>query len=411
MPARIPSKPKRSASPSKSPAKPAATSTAKAVKATTAAKATKTAAKPVAKPQKSSPTPRTATGRKHYAVVGAGMAGIVCARTLQQAGHQVTVIEAQPVVGGRMASRHTPHGSFDVGAQFFTVRDPRFQKALDSTPEATRRWSVNAIRTLDATGKVTITTQSGMESHLVGVPTMDSLLETWAAPLNVHLDEFALAFERDALDAKLWQLRTEDVEGGVHVYAGLDGIVLAMPSPEAQELLGDSEIVPLADWTLPDVYIAPSWTLLLTFAHAVDPSITAMGPQWNAARSEHPRITWLARESSKPGRGKVERWTIQASPDWARKHENDEPQRVAAKMLQAFGELTRIRATPSDIRVVQWGYAKTINPLAKDAKGQARSHLLDTQNTIGVCGDWCLGYRVEDAFISGLEMALAMLKK
>ena len=33
-----------------------------------------------------------------------------------------------------------------------------------------------------------------------------------------------------------------------------------------------------------------------------------------------------------------------ASPDWARKHENDEPQRVAAKMLQAFSELTRIRA-------------------------------------------------------------------
>jgi predicted NAD/FAD-dependent oxidoreductase len=28
---------------------------------------------------------------------------------------------------------------------------------------------------------------------------------------------------------------------------------------------------------------------------------------------------------------------------------------------------------------------------------------------IGVCGDWCLGHRVEDAFISGLELALATL--
>ena len=347
--------------------------------------------------------------RKHYAVIGAGMAGIVCARTLQQAGHQVTVIEAQPTVGGRMASRHTAHGSFDVGAQFFTVRDPRFQLALDSTPNATRSWSVNAIRTLDSTGKVAVTTQAGMESHLVGVPTMDALLQTWAAPLNVHLDQFALAFERDAMSPSQWQLRADDTDGGMHVYAGLDGIVLAMPSPEAQELLGDSETTIPADWQLPDVYIAPSWTLLLTFAHAVDPTITAIGPQWNAARTEHPRITWLARESSKPGRGKVERWTVQASPDWARKHENDEPERVAAKMLQAFGELTRIRATPSDIRVVQWGYAKTINPLPKDAKGQARSHLWNAKSGIGLCGDWCLGYRVEDAFVSGLEMALAML--
>ncbi|MCD2166582.1 NAD(P)/FAD-dependent oxidoreductase [Comamonas koreensis] len=347
--------------------------------------------------------------RKHYVVVGAGMAGVVCARTLQQAGHQVTVIEAQPQVGGRMASRHSAHGSFDVGAQFFTVRDPRFQLALDTTPNVTRHWSVNAIRTLDATGKVAVTTQRGMEAHLVGVPTMDSLLASWAAPLTVRLNEYALAFERDALNPQQWQLRTEDVDGGVHVYAGLDGIVLAIPSPEAQELLADSETHVPADWQLSDVYIAPSWTLLLTFAHAVDPSITNMGPQWNAARTEHPRITWLSRESSKPGRGKVERWTVQASPDWARKHENDEPQRVAAKMLQAFSELTRIRATPSDIRVVQWGYAKTINPLPKDAKGQARSHLWNAKSAIGLCGDWCLGYRVEDAFVSGLELALAVL--
>lgn len=347
--------------------------------------------------------------RKHYAVVGAGMAGVVCARTLQQAGHQVTVIEAQPQVGGRMASRHSAHGSFDVGAQFFTVRDPRFQQALDTTPNVTRNWSVNAIRTLDATGKVAVTTQRGMEAHLIGVPTMDSLVASWAAPLTVHLNEYALAFERDALNASQWQLRTEDIDGGVHVYAGLDGVVLAIPSPEAQELLADSETTVPPDWQLSDVYIAPSWTLLLTFAHAIDPGITNMGPQWNAARTEHPRITWLSRESSKPGRGKVERWTVQASPDWARKHENDEPQRVAAKMLQAFSELTRIRATPSDIRVVQWGYAKTINPLPKDAKGQARSHLWNAKSAIGLCGDWCLGYRVEDAFVSGLEMALAVL--
>lgn len=336
------------------------------------------------------------------------MAGIVCARTLQQAGHQVTVIEAQSQVGGRMASRDGTHGSFDLGAQFFTVRDPRFQQALDTTPHVTKRWSVNAIRTLDAGGKAVVR-HASMEPHLVGVPTMDSLLDAWAAPLNVHVGKEAVAFERDALNPSQWQIRTEDMEGGVHVFAGLDGIVLAIPAPEAEVLLAYSEISPPADWSLDDVYIAPSWTLLLSFAHAVDPSITNMGPQWNAARTEHPRITWLARESSKPGRGKIERWTVQASPDWARKHESDEPQRIAAKMLQAFAELTRIRATPTDMRVVQWGYAKTINPLPAGADGQPRSHLWSADLSVGIAGDWCLGYRVEDAFVSGLELALHML--
>ena len=352
--------------------------------------------------------PASATARKHFAVIGAGMAGIVCARTLQQAGHQVTVIEAQAQVGGRMASRDGTHGSFDLGAQFFTVRDARFQQALDTTPAVTKRWSVNAIRTLDAAGK-SVVNRTATESHLVGVPTMDSLLEAWALPLDVYVGKEAVAFERDALNPAQWQIGTEDVDGGVHVFAGIDGIVLAMPAAEAEVLLAHSEISPPADWNLGDVYIAPSWTLLLSFAHAVDPAITNMGPQWNAARSEHPRITWLARESSKPGRGKMERWTVQASPDWARKHENDEPQRIAAKMLQAFAELTRIHATPTDMRVVQWGYAKTISPLPAGKDGQARSHLWDANTSVGVAGDWCLGYRVEDAFVSGLELALNIL--
>jgi predicted NAD/FAD-dependent oxidoreductase len=35
--------------------------------------------------------------------------------------------------------------------------------------------------------------------------------------------------------------------------------------------------------------------------------------------------------------------------------------------------------------------------------------LFDPALGIGLCGDWCLGHRVEDAFVSGLELALATL--
>ena len=59
----------------------------------------------------------------------AGMAGVTAARTLVQAGHQVSVYEQAAQVGGRMATRETPWGSFDHGAQYFTVRDPRFALA------------------------------------------------------------------------------------------------------------------------------------------------------------------------------------------------------------------------------------------------------------------------------------------
>jgi len=51
------------------------------------------------------------------AVVGAGIAGLACARKLIDAGHAVRVFEKSRGVGGRMATRRTPQGTYDHGAQ------------------------------------------------------------------------------------------------------------------------------------------------------------------------------------------------------------------------------------------------------------------------------------------------------
>lgn len=51
-----------------------------------------------------------------------------------QAGHDVHVYERLTQAGGRMRSVSGPYGSFDIGAQFFTVRDPRFSKCWTPRP-------------------------------------------------------------------------------------------------------------------------------------------------------------------------------------------------------------------------------------------------------------------------------------
>ena len=151
------------------------------------------------------------------------------------------------------------------------------------------------------------------------------------------------------------------------------------------------------------VEVAPCWTLMLAFPQAVQPTLAHLGPQWNAALSTHHRIAWLARESSKPGRASVERWTVQASAAWSREHLEDDAPRVQAKLLKAFSEVTGIHAAPAFAQVHRWRWAKTQVPAGQ-------SHLWDGKAGVGVCGDWCLGHRVEDAFVSGLELALAVHK-
>ena len=352
------------------------------------------------------------TRSKNFAIVGAGMAGITCARTLMQAGHTVTVFEKSAAAGGRMATRKSPFGTFDHGAQYFTVRDPRFAQVLALTPALCRPWSANTVRVLDSQGLVAAAGLPGREPHWVPTPGMSALVQQWAAPLiaqsRLELQTQVTAIQTDALNKQQWQLCTSGTrtvgessgaDGSSHVFGGFDAVVLALPGPQAQWLLQSNKKIAKLAGRVGQSTVAPCWTLMLAFPQAVQPGLTTLGPQWNAARSTHHRIAWLARESSKPGRGVVERWTVQASAAWSQEHLQDDPARVTAKLIKAFSEVTGIRAEPALAQAHRWLYAKTEKPLGV-------SHLWDNNLGVGVCGDWCLGHRVEDAFVSALDLAL-----
>ncbi|WP_293606349.1 NAD(P)/FAD-dependent oxidoreductase [Polaromonas sp. UBA4122] len=344
--------------------------------------------------------------QRHIAVVGAGIAGIACARTLAQAGHQVTVFEKNHGAGGRMATLDTEYGGFDHGTQYFTVRDTRFEKALATASGLVRPWSANTVRILDELGRVVASSPPSKEAHWVATPGMNALVRQWAQPLadggQLMLETEVIRLEADKLHPQRWQLQTEGPGAGNPIHSGFDAVVLAVPSLQAYNLLLNSkQDSPLLE-ALAGVRVAPCWSLMVAFPQAVQPTLAYLGPQWNAARSTHHRIAWLARESSKPGRSPIERWTVQASPEWSQRHLEDDAERVKAKLLKAFTEVTGIRAEPPYAEVHRWRHAQTTEPLGK-------SHAWDRKSRIGACGDWCLGHRVEDGFLSGLEMALAIL--
>jgi predicted NAD/FAD-dependent oxidoreductase len=76
------------------------------------------------------------------AVIGAGLAGIACARRLREAGVHACVFEAQRAPGGRLATRRFAVASFDHGAQYLTADDPGFRDLLEAAAGAgaAERW-------------------------------------------------------------------------------------------------------------------------------------------------------------------------------------------------------------------------------------------------------------------------------
>lgn len=348
--------------------------------------------------------------RTHWAIVGAGMAGTVAARTLWRAGHQVTLFEKSAGASGRMATRHTDFGSFDHGAQYFTVRDPRFAQALGQVPgtlDHHRSWSVASVRVLDAFGRKLSAESRDSAYRWVGTPGMHHLVRHWAQPLadhgmlRCHAEVEAIRCEVRSNGQVVWQLKVH----GDWLDQPFGGLILAIPAPQIVALLGH----PLTQLphahahlaTIEAVRMQACWAAMLAFPQASQAQLTHFGPHWNAARSTHHRIGWLVRESSKPGRLPTERWTVHANPEWSAEHLEDDPARVLAKLEQAFAELTGIRIRPYWSQAHRWRYALTTQAL-----GQA--YTWDASLALGTCGDWHLGHRVEDAFVSGLELALSV---
>lgn len=194
----------------------------------------------------------------------------------------------------------------------------------------------------------------------------------------------------------------ETTEPTTQIRTGFDEVILALPAPQARQLLQTTPLALSLVQGMAAVEMAPCWALTLSYPMATEAGLSTLGPQWNAARTTHERAVWVARESSKPGRSQSERWTVLASPQWSQEHRSDDAPRVLAKMQKAFGEITRIRIPPRHASVYLWPHAQTLSPLGS-------SHLRNKDAGLGLCGDWCIGRRVEDAFVSGLELALAMV--
>ncbi len=339
--------------------------------------------------------------QRHVAVVGAGLSGISCARTLHEAGHRVQLFEKSRGFGGRMATRNSPFGSFDHGAQYFTQRDPRFAALLASMPGSCKAWN-ETIHNFHSDGVISAPTASKDEMHWISAPRMTALPQQLALPLFelglVTLETRVTHIAHQG--SRGWKLNLEGPNGNQYTETGFDGLVLAMPAAQTHQLLSSgADISGVKSWVsrLGSVKMAPCWTLLLSFAGRENAGGSV--PMWNAARSpSHDSIAWIARESSKPDRGHIERWILQANHAWSEKHFETDRSQVHKLLIHSFSEISGIKSEPSHVDSQRWRWALTVAPLGQ-------SHLWHSDLGLGVCGDWCLGHRVECAFISGLELA------
>ena len=320
------------------------------------------------------------------AVIGAGIAGLVCARILREHGLEVIVYDKGRHVGGRLASRDRDADRFDYGAQYFTARDPIFKKQVDHWLQAgiVAEWVGNFARLKHGIVEV----ENVSSPRYVGVPNMRAVAENLVRKTEVRTAH--RIDEAGRLNGKWFIAGAKGFETTWDRFAAYDYdyLVLNMPPSQAAELVPSDQ--------LNAVKLEPCWTVMLTFSQRLD-------VPYDAAYVHGGPLSWVALDSSKPGRPDGDRWVLQAAADWSLQNIDMDAEAVVAALREEFARRCGASLPVNTFDMAhKWLYAKPVNALDVD-------FIYDSERSIGYCGDWCQGARVENAFVSGTKLAESIL--
>ncbi len=314
------------------------------------------------------------------AVIGAGIAGLFTARTLMDHDHQVHVFEKTSNPGGRTASIKDSRFAFDIGAQYFTVRDERLARFV-------RSWQMDGIVSpwegkigIAKTGKMS--PEKKMTERWVGIPGMDAIA--------VHLSEIVdirFNIEILSLQNKVGQWHLIDNQQNTH--GPYDVVIIATPPPQANRLVEFSQTLSAH---ISGIEMQPCLAVMAAFNEPLD-------VPFDAAFIYDSALRWAARNNSKPRRGTAECWTLHANAQWSEANtDTDDEQRISVLVDAFFKSIGHRRIDPVYRRSCYWESAAAANPLNVGC-------LWDAQLKVGVCGDWCQMSRIEGAALSGMAMA------
>ncbi|MGA9870002.1 MAG: NAD(P)-binding protein [Rhodococcus sp. (in: high G+C Gram-positive bacteria)] len=288
-------------------------------------------------------------------IVGAGIAGAACAVVLRDAGVSFRLVDRGRAVGGRMASPVLHDRRVDIGAGYFTVRDPEFEALVArwEAAELTRPWT-------DTFGVLSPGSDPGTSSGPM----------RWSTPGGLR------SLVREML---------HDMPSHTEHIASLpEGhVVLAMPDPQAARLAP----VPDAVRYSPVVTVVLGFdSLSLPFEHA-------------AFVNDEPTVEFLAHDGARRG-DDAPVLVVHTTPEFASAH-LDDPEAAVAPTAQAVFSLIGTPA-PTWTHAHRWTFGKPA-----DAHDATYGSVDSDSGRVYFAGDqWCPtgSPRVESAWRSGTDL-------
>ncbi|MBM2619327.1 FAD-dependent oxidoreductase [Actinoplanes sp. LDG1-06] len=291
-------------------------------------------------------------------VVGAGIAGLSCARALTDGGARVRVVERGRVVGGRLASKRYDGRYADIGAAYLVADEPDFTAQVSSWQSRglARPWT-DTLRVYPGgeptTGPMRWAAPGGLRS----------LATDLARGLDVHLSTRLDAVPDDA-----------------------DAVVLAMPGPQALRLDPPPAVAAAAN--------AQTWQPVIAAV------LTYPSREWGDLRgafvNDHPTLATVHDDGDRRG-DNAPVLVAHSTADLAARY-LDDPSGAGPVLAASVGELLGLSAEP-EVHVHRWTFAQP----------EPGEPAYAVDGRVWLCGDAFGRPRVQTAWLSGRAVAHALL--
>jgi renalase len=326
------------------------------------------------------------TETRSCVVVGAGISGLLAARELTAAGWRVVVLDKGRGVGGRMATRRVGDGTFDHGAQFFTVRDERFEKLVSGwlAERVVEEWSRGFA---DAEGRPN---EDGHPRYR-GSHGMTSVPKHLARDLDVHTGERST--QADVREGA-WQVQTE--AGSLFTATAL---LLTPPVPQSLALFRDDAVLPAeARHKLEEIIYSPCFALM-----ALLDGPTGV-PEPGGVQIKGEPLDWIG-DNQRKGISETPAVTIHAGPGWSAEYFDADEAWIVDSLLSFADEhlQTDLSSRTIETSLARWRYSWVAQPHPEPCV------VASEDPPLLFAGDAFGPSKVEGAALSGLAAADRLL--
>ncbi|NVK75173.1 MAG: NAD(P)-binding protein [Oceanospirillaceae bacterium] len=324
------------------------------------------------------------TGHTHIpttdiAIVGAGLAGSLCAHLLSQMGQSVCLIDKSRGSGGRASSKRLEgNASCDLGLPYIVVKHP---DTIQLFQQLTEEHIAAPWKQLSHEN----------EQAFVGVPRMSAITRYWGQNAKFitgtrihHLDQIMPQDETESS----WLLRDDKYQPVVIAKK----IIITAPAPQAASILASNDKL----------------AVLLLRANQASSSYQSQWSMWletapsdlNALlEPQNSLIKRMIKDNYKPMRQdeKIDRWVIQTDPNWTKQHLDADKEWITQTLVQTFADITEHRVLKHG-EPHRWFLSQFTENKGNKAFAWSPEH------NVGLAGDWLYQGDAEGAVLSAMSL-------